>query len=77
LLHLSKRGHIASENWVLKRTNKNKPQGSFAWNVLKNILMPIEVEESNLRASKSQSNILEALYNKSFFLRGSSMQSKQ
>jgi hypothetical protein len=27
--------------------------------------MPIEVEESNLRASKSQSNILEALYNKS------------
>jgi hypothetical protein len=27
--------------------------------------MPIEVEESKLRVSKSQSNILEALYNKS------------
>jgi hypothetical protein len=26
--------------------------------------MPIEVEESNLKVSKSQSNILEALYNK-------------
>jgi hypothetical protein len=31
--------------------------------VLKDILMPIEVEISNIRVSKSQSNILEALYN--------------
>jgi hypothetical protein len=62
--YCAKRGHIASENWVLKRTNNNKPQGSFAWNVLKDIIMPIEVEESNLKVSKSQSNILEALYNK-------------
>jgi hypothetical protein len=30
---------------------------------LKDIIMPIEVDESNLRVSKSQSNILETLYN--------------
>jgi hypothetical protein len=63
--HCAKRGHIVSESWVLKRKIKTKPQGPFACNVLKDILMPIEVEESNLRVSKSQSNILEALYNKS------------
>ena len=61
--YCAKRGHIVSENWVLKRKIKNKPQGSFACNVLKDIIMPIEVDESNLRVSKSQSNILETLYN--------------
>jgi hypothetical protein len=61
--YCAKRGHIASESWVLKWKNKNKTQGSFACNVLKDILLPIEIEESILKVSKSQSNILEALYN--------------
>ena len=61
--YCAKRGHIVSESWVLKRKIKNKPQGPFACNVLKDIIMPIEVDVSNLRVSKSLSNILEALYN--------------
>jgi hypothetical protein len=61
--YCAKRGHIVSESWVLKRKIKNKLQSPFACNVLKDIIIPIEVEESNLRVSKAQSNILEALYN--------------
>jgi hypothetical protein len=55
--YCAKRGHI------VRRKIKNKLQSPFACNVLKDIIMPIEVEESNIRVSKSQSNILEALYN--------------
>jgi hypothetical protein len=51
--YCAKRVHIVSESWVLKRKIKNKLQSPFACNVLKDI-MPIEVEESNLRVSKSQ-----------------------
>ena len=57
--YCKKKVHIISECWVLQRKRENKSQGSITCNVSKEPLMPIEIENPNVKVSKSQSDIME------------------
>ena len=44
---------------VLKRNNQSPPQGSIACNALKDPIMPIVIEEANLRFRRFSFDIME------------------